>query len=142
MKDSRLTIWTNPTTHATGTTSNTGPTFDLFDGSAPNAISEPTGTSIKGLGVEILQTTASGTAQVTSWEYEISKDGSTWVNGGYIGSNAMAAASTTYKLRGTISAGSDYRYARLVASNTGTGTSTSKVFVEDYQGMFATGGSN
>lgn len=141
MNDSRLTIWTNPTTHATGTTTNTGPAFDLFDGNVPVGISEPTGTSIQGLGVMVLQTNTSGTGQVTVWEYEISKDNSTWREGGTIGVNTMDTASATEQLYGTIRAGSDYRYVRLIANNTGTGTSTSKVFVTDYQGMFSTGGS-
>lgn len=139
MKDSNLTLWTADTAHTTGSTSNTGPTMDLFDGSYPVGIAEPVGTATGGIGVEIIQTNTSGTGQVTVWEYEISTNDSTWRDGGYIGTVTNDTADAVYKLKGTIRAGSDYRYVRLVATNTGTGASTSRAFVEDIQGLYATG---
>jgi len=142
MKDSRLTIWTDPTSHLTGSTTNTGPTMDLFGGSYPVGISEPVGTATGGIGVEIIQTEVSGTAQVTIWTYEVSEDDVTWRAGGFICRHAIDTADIVLRSRGTIAAGPDFRYVRLVASNTGTGASTSVAYVEDFQGLYAQGASS
>ena len=109
MIDSRVSVWTNTTTHATGSTSNTGPTIDLL------AFGVPVGGSYEqnprfGIGAEILQTNTSGTAQVTTWEWEISNDDSTWYNGGYIGKNTLSTASAVYRLKTGLP--TTMRYAR------------------------------
>ena len=136
MIDSRVSVWTNSTAHATGSTSNTGPTIDLLASGVPVGGSYEVN-PLFGVGIEILQTTVSGTAQVTVWEWEISNDDSTWYNGGYIGSVAVAAASTTYRLKGGLP--TEMRYARLKATNTGTGASTSVVYATDTAGHGNTG---
>ena len=132
MKDARVTVWTNTQSHLTGTTSNTGPAIDLF---AQGAMAGGTndGTGIFGISVEIIQTFVSGT-QTTVWTWDVSADNSTWLTegGGYIGSVALTAAGNK-KLKSNLR--TQYRYARLVASNTGTGASTSVAYPED-GGMF------
>jgi len=85
-----------------------------------------------GYGVEIIQTNTSGTAQVTTWEWEISADASTWHNGGYIGKNTLSTASAVYRLKGGLP--TTMRYGRLKATNTGTGTSTSVAYAADKAG--------
>jgi hypothetical protein len=132
MKDSRVTIWTNPTTHATGNTTNAGPTVDLRQSGA--LVGGPAwGTDPEnGVGVEIIQTVTSGTGQVTVWEFEVSDDASTWRKGGFIASSAMDAAGTVRKFRATLK--TSMRYFRLFATNSGTGTSTSVAYAEDATG--------
>ena len=131
MNDSRVSVWTNTTTHATGSTSNTGPTIDLLASGAPVGGSYEVN-PLFGVGIEILQTNTSGTAQVTTWEWEISNDDSTWYNGGYIGKNTLSTASAVYRLKTGLPA--TMRYARLKATNTGTGTSTSVAYANDTAG--------
>lgn len=134
--DSRMTIWTNPTTHSTGSTTNTGPTLDLFGGNVPLG-GTYFGTSPLGVSVEIIQNGDSGTGQVTVWEFEISSDDSTWRKGGFIASLAMDSSDVTRKAKGRIT--TEYRYIRLLATNTGTGTSNSKAYVVDDIGPYSTG---
>lgn len=131
MIDSRVSVWTNTTTHATGSTSNTGPTIDLLASGVPVGGSYEVN-PLFGVGIEILQTNTSGTAQVTTWEWEISNDDSTWYNGGYIGKNTLSTASAVYRLKTGIH--TTMRYARLKATNTGTGTSTSVAYANDTAG--------
>lgn len=131
MIDSRVSVWTNTTTHATGSTSNTGPTIDLLASGVPVGGTYETNPRF-GYGVEILQTNTSGTAQVTTWEWEISNDDSTWYNGGYIGKNTLSTASAVYQLKTGLP--TTMRYARLKATNTGTGTSTSVAYANDTAG--------
>lgn len=131
MKDARITVWTNPQSLLTGTTTNTGPTIDLFGGNTPVGVM-PDGTGIFGITVEIIQTWVSGTAQVTDWTWNVSSDGATWVTGGDIGSSSLAAAGNQ-KFRSNLR--TRYRYAQLVASNTGVGASTAVAYPED-GGMF------
>jgi hypothetical protein len=131
MKDSRVTVWTNTTSHLTGSTTNTGPTIDFMASGVPVGGTYETNPTF-GYGVEILQTNTSGTAQVTTWEWEISNDGSTWYNGGYIGKNTLSTASAVYRLKTGLP--TTMRYARLKATNTGTGTSTSVAYAADKAG--------
>ncbi len=131
MNDSRVSVWTNTTTHATGSTSNTGPTIDLLASGVPVGGSYEQNPRF-GIGAEILQTNTSGTAQVTTWEWEISNDDSTWYNGGYIGKNTLSTASAVYRLKTGLP--TTMRYARLKATNTGTGTSTSVAYANDTAG--------
>lgn len=131
MIDSRVSVWTNSTAHATGSTSNTGPTIDLLASGVPVGGSYEVN-PLFGVGIEILQTTVSGTAQVTVWEWEISNDDSTWYNGGYIGKNTLSTASAVYRLKTGLP--TTMRYARLKATNTGTGTSTSVAYANDNAG--------
>lgn len=133
MKDSRVTVWTNTQSHLTGTTSNTGPTIDLYQQGAMQGGTND-GTGIFGITVEIIQTFVSGT-QSTSWTWDVSSDNSTWqtTGGGYIGTVALTAAGNK-KLRSNLR--TQYRYARLVASNTGVGASTSVAYADD-GGMFS-----
>ena len=131
MNDSRVSVWTNTTTHATGSTSNTGPTIDLLASGVPVGGSYEVN-PLFGVGIEILQTNTSGTAQVTTWEWEISNDNSTWHNGGYIGKNTLSTASAVYRLKTGLP--TTMRYARLKATNTGTGTSTSVAYANDTAG--------
>ena len=131
MNDSRVSVWTNTTTHATGSTSNTGPTIDLLASGVPVGGSYEVNPRF-GIGAEILQTNTSGTAQVTTWEWEISADASTWYNGGYIGKNTLSTASAVYRLKTGLP--TTMRYARLKATNTGTGTSTSVAYADDTAG--------
>lgn len=132
MNDSRVSVWTNTTTHATGSTSNTGPTIDLLASGVPVGGSYEQNPRF-GIGAEILQTNTSGTAQVTTWEWEISNDDSTWYNGGYIGKNTLSTASAVYRLKTGLP--TTMRYARLKATNTGTGTSTSVAYANDTAGQ-------
>jgi len=131
MIDSRVSVWTNTTTHATGSTSNTGPTIDLLASGVLVGGSYEVN-PLFGVGIEILQTNTSGTGQVTTWEWEISADASTWYNGGYIGKNTLSTASAVYRLKGDLT--TTMRYARLKATNTGTGTSTSVAYANDNAG--------
>jgi hypothetical protein len=85
-----------------------------------------------GCGAEIVQTWVSGTAQVTDWEWESSPDDSTWYKAGYIGSSALAAAGT---IRFKTAVKTRHRYVRLLATNTGTGASTSVAYAEDMGGI-------
>lgn len=128
MKDSRIVVFTNPTTTVTGTTTTTGPAVDLWQSGALVG-GNSNGTDMYGIGVEILQTTASGTAQAIVWEFETSADNSTWRKGGFIALLTSATASTTYKARGTLR--TQHRYFRLVGNCTGTGTSTVNAYAED-----------
>lgn len=142
MKDSRITVWTNTTTLPTGTNTVNGPNIDLFQTSGIPVGGSYDGTGPgMGIGVEIIQTQASGTAQVTTWEWQIAADNSgapgTWQNHSFIGTGTMSASGTTAKLRSTLR--SRYRWARLVASNTGTGTSTVNAYADDTAGIFSTG---
>lgn len=127
MKDSRVIPWTNTQSHLTGSTTNTGPTIDLFaSGAMQGGVND--GTQEFGIGIQIIQTWVSGTAQVTTWEWEVSDDNSTWRKGGFIRVSALAAAGnekTKTSLR------TRYRYARLLATNAGTGASTSVAYPED-----------
>ncbi len=136
MKDSRITVWNNTQSNLTGTTTNTGPAIDLF---AQGAMQGGTndGTGIFGISVEIIQTFVSGT-QSTDWTWDVSADNSTWhtTGGGYIGTVALTAAGNA-KLRSNLR--TQYRYARLVASNTGTGASTSVAYAEDGGGFTGPG---
>ena len=132
MNDSRVSVWTNTTTHATGSTSNTGPTIDLLASGVPVGGSYEVN-PLFGVGIEILQTNTSGTGQVTTWEWEISNDDSTWYNGGYIGKNTLSTASAVYRLKTGLP--TTMRYARLKATNTGTGTSTSVAYANDTAGQ-------
>ena len=124
-------VWTNTQSHLTGTTTNTGPTIDLFaSGAMAGGVND--GTQEFGIGVQIIQTWVSGTAQVTTWEWETSPDNSTWFKGGFIRNSALIAAGnektkTTLRTR--------HRYARLLASNAGTGASTSVAYSEDMGGL-------
>lgn len=131
MKDSRVTVWTNTTSHLTGSTTNTGPTIDFMASGVPVGGTYETNPTF-GYGVEIIQTNTSGTAQVTTWEWEISADASTWHNGGYIGENTLSTASAVYRLKGGLP--TTMRYGRLKATNTGTGTSTSVAYADDTAG--------
>lgn len=131
MKDSRVTVWTNTTSHLTGSTTNTGPTIDFKASGVPVGGTYETNPTF-GYGVEIIQTNTSGTAQVTTWEWEISADASTWYNGGYIGKNTLSTASAVYRLKGGLP--TTMRYGRLKATNTGTGTSTSVAYADDTAG--------
>ena len=130
-----VSVWTNPTTHSTGSTTNTGPTIDLYTTGVP-AGGTYDGTGLFGIGVEILQTLATGTAQVTAWEWETSADASTWRKGGFIGLGTMdgSQADDIARLKSTLR--TRHRYCRLLATNSGTGTSTSKAYAEDTGGLF------
>lgn len=131
MIDSRVSVWTNTTSHLTGSTTNTGPTIDFMASGVPVGGTYETNPTF-GYGVEIIQTNTSGTAQVTTWEWEISADASTWYNGGYIGKNTLSTASAVYRLKGGLP--TTMRYGRLKATNTGTGTSTSVAYADDTAG--------
>lgn len=136
MKDSRVSIWTSGTAHATGTTTNTGTGVDQAILGTSLATDREKFTGPAGLGVQILQTLVSGTAQVTSWTYDISDDNSAWVSGGFIGKALMDGVDpATKRINATIFP--TRRYFRLVAANTGTGASTSKAFLEDTHGLLA-----
>ena len=132
MIDSRVSVWTNTTSHLTGSTTNTGPTIDFMASGVPVGGTYETNPEF-GYGVEIIQTNTSGTAQVTTWEWEISNDGSTWYNGGYIGKNTLSTASAVYRLKTGLP--TTMHYARLKATNTGTGTSTSVAYANDNAGQ-------
>jgi len=132
VKDNRITVWTNTTTHSTGSTTNTGPTIDLYASGAPVG-GTYWGTDKHGVGVQIIQSRASGTGQTTVWEWEVSSDDSTWRKGGFIGLGTMDAAGVVDKFRSLLP--TQYRYCRLLATNSGTGTSTSVAYVEDLGGM-------
>lgn len=136
MKDSRLVVWTNPQSLLTGTTSNTGPTIDLYAQGVP-AGGTNDGTGIFGIGVEIIQTWVSGTAQVTLWTWDVSTDGSTWrtSGGGFIGASALVAAGSV-KFKSNLQTRD--RYCRLVANNSGTGASTAVAYPEDLGGLTGT----
>ena len=131
MKDSRVTVWTNTTSHLTGSTTNTGPTIEFMASGVPVGGTYETNPTF-GYGVDIIQTNTSGTAQVTTWEWEISADASTWYNGGYNGKNTLSTASAVYRLKGGLP--TTMRYGRLKATNTGTGTSTSVAYAADKAG--------
>jgi hypothetical protein len=131
MKDSRVTVWTNtPEAHLTGSTTNTGPTIDLYaSGAMVGGTSD--GPEEFGIGAQIIQTYVSGT-QTTVWEWEVSADDSTWRKGGFIASVALTAAGTD-KIKTALR--TRYRYARLLATNSGTGASTSVAYPEDMGGI-------
>lgn len=129
MKDSRITLWTNPTLTTTGTNTLNGPTVDLWQSGALSG-GTSYGTDQFGVGFEILQATASGTAQVGAYFVEVSSDASTWRRAGFIGTLTSAAASTTYRLRG--SAKTQFRYFRISVDYTGTGTSNVSIYADDY----------
>ena len=130
MKDSRVTVWTNTQSHLTGSTTNTGPTIDLYaSGAMDGGTSDGPGDF--SIGFQIIQTFVSGT-QTTVWEYETSANGSTWRKGGFIASVAMTAAGNT-KLKSGLR--TRHRYARLLATNTGTGASTSVAYADDMGGI-------
>ena len=132
MKDARIVVWTNPQSNLTGTTTNTGPTIDLYAQGVPVGGTFD-GTGIFGIGVEIIQTFVSG-AQSTDWTWDVSADASTWKTsgGGFIGTIALTAAGNA-KLKSNLETRD--RYCRLVASNTGTGASTSVAYPEDMGGL-------
>ena len=77
MNDSRVTLWTNPTTISTNTTTN-GPTLDVF-GSVGVAGSHITGTGIEsdGYGVRV-QLVPTGTAFNLTVKVQESPDDSNW----------------------------------------------------------------
>lgn len=130
MKDSRVTVWTNTQSHLTGSTTNTGPTIDLYaSGAMVGGTSD--GPEEFGIGAQIIQTFVSGT-QTTVWEWEVSANSSTWRKGGFIASVALTAAGNE-KLKTALR--TRYRYARLLATNTGTGASTSVAYAEDMGGI-------
>ena len=130
MKDSRVTVWTGTQSHLTGSTSNTGPTIDLYaSGAMVGGTSD--GPEEFGIGAQIIQTFVSGT-QTTVWEWEVSANSSTWRKGGFIASVALTAAGNE-KLKTALR--TRYRYARLLATNTGTGASTSVAYAEDMGGI-------
>lgn len=129
MKDSRVTLWTNPTAHLTGTTTNTGPTIDLWGGASIDG-GVPDGTDAEnGIGYQIIQTSNSGTGQATTWTFDESADASTWYAGGTVAVLTMTTSSIVKKAKGSIR--TRRRYIRFVAANTGTGASTSVVYPED-----------
>ena len=136
MKDSRVSIWTNSTAHLTGSTTNTGPTVDLFAGGVPEGGTRYA-TNEFGVGGQIIQTSNSGTGQVTVWKWQFSTDDSTWADGGYIASLAMTTS--TIVKRKKFSIRTTARYFRLHATNTGTGASTSKAYAEEFQNLYPTG---
>lgn len=134
MKDARIVVWTNPQSNLTGTTTNTGPTIDLYASGVPVGGTYD-GTGIFGIGVEIIQTYVSGT-QTTLWTWDVSADASTWrtSGGGFIGAVALTSSTAaTAKLKSNLETRD--RYCRLVASNTGTGASTSVAYPEDMGGL-------
>lgn len=135
MKDSRVTVWTNTQSHLTGSTTNTGPTIDLDQGQSLSGTFNRDGQF--GLGVSIIQTYVSGT-QTTVWEWEVSTDASTWRKGGFIGTCALTSTSdpANKRLKSALPEhGPGVRYARLLATNTGTGASTSVAYAEDMGGI-------
>lgn len=132
MKDSRVTVWTNPQSNLTGSTTNTGPTIDLF-ASGAMAGGTADGPEEFGCGVEIIQTYVSGT-QTTVWEWETSTDDSTWRKGGFIGTCALTSSTSTTK-RFKTAIKTRHRYVRLLATNSGTGASTSVAYAEDMGGI-------
>lgn len=135
MKDSRVTVWTNTQSHLTGSTSNTGPTIDLDAGGSISGTFDRVGPF--GLGIEIIQTYVSGT-QTTVWEWEVSSDNATWRKGGFIGTCALTSTSDPANKRFKTALpeqGPGIRYARLLATNTGTGASTSVAYAEDFGGI-------
>jgi hypothetical protein len=133
MKDARIVVWTNPQANLTGTTTNTGPTIDLFQqGAMVGGTSD--GTGVFGIGVEIIQTYVSGT-QSTDWTWNVSSDASTWKAGGFIQTVALTAAGSK-KFKSNLE--TRYRYAQLVASNTGVGASTSNAYADDMGGLTGT----
>lgn len=130
MKDSRVTVWTNTQSHLTGSTTNTGPTIDLYaSGAMVGGTAD--GPEEFGIGAQIIQTFVSGT-QTTVWEWEVSANSSTWRKGGFIASVALTAAGNE-KLKTALR--TRYRYARLLATNTGTGASTSVAYADDMGGI-------
>lgn len=86
MRDSRVTVWTNPTVISTNAATN-GPTIDLL--SYGYVGDHLYGTSLYGAGVEIIAgavVAGSDTDGFTlTWKWQVSADGSTWVEGGHIG---------------------------------------------------------
>ena len=134
MKDSRVSIWTNPTSQLTGSTTNTGPTLDLRQS---YTIVGGTMRQVQdfGISVEIIQVFVSGD-QTSVWEWEVSADDSTWRKGGFIGTvNLTAAGNAT--LRSNLE--TNERYVRLLVTNTGTGASTSQAWPEDFGSIPGTG---
>ena len=130
MKSASLSIWTNPTTHATGTTTNNGPTIDLFaSGAMEGGTSGGTG-EMHGIGALVLQTNVTGTAQVSRWYWETSTNDSNWYRAKYIGVATLDVADEVVRLKTSFE--TEDRYARLSSDNTGTGTSTSRCYAEDY----------
>ena len=130
MKDSRVTVWTGTQDHDTGSTSVTGPTIDLYaSGAMVGGTAD--GPEEFGIGAQIIQTFVSGT-QTTVWEWEVSANSSTWRKGGFIASVALTAAGNE-KLKTALR--TRYRYARLLATNTGTGASTSVAYADDMGGI-------
>lgn len=135
MKDARVSIWTNPTTHATGTTTNNGPTVDLFaSGVMAGGTSDGTG-DMRGVGGLILQTNVTGTGQVSQWYAEHSTDASTWLRGKHLGTSTLDVAAEVVRIK--FSFATRNRYWRLSADNTGTGTSTSRCYPEDFDALKA-----
>jgi hypothetical protein len=134
MKDGRVTVWDNsPTSHLTGSTTNTGPTVDLQGGFSLDG-GTSYGTGPTGQGVEIIQTFVSGT-QTTVWEFETSADASTWRKGGFIGAVALTTAGSAI-LKAAVP--TQHRYFRLLATNTGTGASTSVAYAENVGSVIGT----
>lgn len=130
MDDSRITIWTNPTTHATGAGTDNGPSLDLRQGYTLQGGSMGQ-MQLFGISVKIRNTQATGTGQVNTWYWEVSSDNATWYRAGFIGvATHDADDQSTVELKTTLV--SQYRYVRLSVDRTGTGTSTSRVNAADF----------
>ena len=132
MKDSRVTVWTNTTSHLTGSTTNTGPTIDFMASGVPVGGTYETNPTF-GYGVEIIQTNTSGTAQVTTWEWGKSRPMPR------PGTTAGTSGRTPEHGFGCLPAQDraphhDALRAASRATNTGTGTSTSVAYAADKAG--------
>jgi hypothetical protein len=92
MRDSRVTVFTNPSAIAVGGTV-TGPTISLL---ADYVGDRKYGTSLYGFGVELMAknlvigTDADGATLV--WKFQVSPDGTNWTDGDTIGTMAFSAA--------------------------------------------------
>lgn len=120
MKDSRVTVWTNPTALTADGTYN-GPTIDLLSnvvvGQPTNQL--PFGNMAEGLGVQILITDIVATAWNLQIKWQTSDDGSTWEDSGFItprgGIDPANVVGNKIVLESTLPRNASRRYARLVA---------------------------
>lgn len=120
MKDARITVWTNPTTIDTDTTT-TGPTLDLLDGVSANDHDD--GTNECGLTVQVICST--WTAGTSTISFQTSADDSTWFDDTTIGQFTAEAG----KIAGTVR--TRRQYVRMKVVSTSSCDQVLKMWVDD-----------
>lgn len=132
MKDSRITVYTNPTSISSATTT-AGPDIDLWDGVVPVSGTFYGTNPYCGVGAQILVSSFSGTGTPTlKFYWEISDDGNSYDRHSFIGvvDEDTVDDNGFQELRTALR--STKRYARITAVSTGsTIAATVNAYAED-----------